>query len=129
MRLSSFLKECSWDSHHISMDVRRSGRRVGTDLDRRTRPACSSGCPVRNGTLSLILFTTASAPCHKKADCLLVSLITVFKFPRGNELPYYLHPGTLHCPHSMPLLIRTGEQVFYYGKSPKWKSQEANCYT
>jgi len=45
MRLSSFLKECSWDSHHISTDVQRSGRRVGTDLDRRTCSAYSRGCP------------------------------------------------------------------------------------
>ena len=45
MRLSSFLKECYWDSHHISTDVQRSGRRVGTDLDRRTCSAYSRGCP------------------------------------------------------------------------------------
>lgn len=129
MRLSSFLKECYWDSHHISADVQRSGRRVGTDLDRRTCSASAEAALLRNRTLSLILFTTASAQCHKKADCLLLNLITVFRFPRGNELPYYLHPGTLHCPCSMPLLIGTGNQVFYYGKSPKWKSSQANCYT
>lgn len=88
MKLCTYLKEYYHETlHHISAAEPRNDRRGKDGWGEQ------GSAPVRNSISSLTLFTTASIWCTKKADCLLVNLLAIFKFPRDNELPYYLHPG------------------------------------